>query len=600
MAGDGEVRVDVEPDASTFAAKANRDLAKASRKIKDVEVEVTAKVRQRDSRGRFTKGDGAGAGVPGEDDERRTNLFTKAVRGASSGVRGLIGALGSLTTVTHGAQIALIALLAVVLAGPAAFAVALGAALALVGGFATLGLVAAAQSEKIQKQFGKLGEAIKDIFTDAAKPLEPVLSKLIDNTGKTLGKLKPVFSRIFESLAPVIQSFGDNVLKSFDTFIRAMEPTLKALEPAFTAFGEQLPGLAADIATSLQMITQSIADNPEMVADFVKGLGTAFIALGQLFIELQKLNEALGFGLPEALVFAIGSIIFGITVITTLVNAIKTAVLWVGENFPAAWNAVAGAMAAAWAIISGIASAGFAFLVARGQAFLAAIQAIFATFRRSAEAVFNAFIAAGRRAAAGISAAVGLISAAFNRARSAVSGAINGLIGLVRSIPGRIRGALGGLGGLLVGAGRALINGLISGINGALGRLRSAVSRAAGIVRNFWPFSPAKEGPLSGSGSMDIAGRNIGEMLASGISQSRSVVAAATSGLAGTVTSGTASPTGGVRVHSPSTAEGQRMVLEIRADDNRMSQLLVEVLSKAVRIRGGNVQTVLGTRGAAA
>lgn len=66
-------------------------------------------------------------------------------------------------------------------------------------------------------------------------------------------------------------------------------------------------------------------------------------------------------------------------------------------------------------------------------------------------------------------------------------------------------------------AGRNMLDAVIQGIKSMFGALGNAASQAAGIFRNFLPFSPAKEGPLSGSGDPMIAGQKIVQRLATGI-----------------------------------------------------------------------------------
>jgi phage-related protein len=110
------------------------------------------------------------------------------------------------------------------------------------------------------------------------------------------------------------------------------------------------------------------------------------------------------------------------------------------------------------------------------------------------------------------------------------------LVSFFRSLPGRILTAVGDLGSLLFNAGKSIIQGLINGMKAMIpGPLRSALSWAASEVRQYWPFSPAKKGPLSGSGSMDIAGRNITRMLASGIRSGAPDVTGAMNHVAGLV-----------------------------------------------------------------
>lgn len=112
---------------------------------------------------------------------------------------------------------------------------------------------------------------------------------------------------------------------------------------------------------------------------------------------------------------------------------------------------------------------------------------------------------------------VSRVSANFTNLINAVRSRLNTVVSTVRSLPGRIGGAIGNLGGLLYNAGRNVIQGLINGIASKLGALRAKASAAASTIRNLFPFSPAKEGPLSGRGSPEIAGAKIASMVATGM-----------------------------------------------------------------------------------
>src|SRR3546814_19088791 len=52
-----------------------------------------------------------------------------------------------------------------------------------------------------------------------------------------------------------------------------------------------------------------------------------------------------------------------------------------------------------------------------------------------------------------------------------------------------------------------------------IGRLASAAASMAGTIRDYLPFSPAKEGPLSGLGNPEQSGMKIAEMVSEGITQ---------------------------------------------------------------------------------
>ncbi|MEV5944424.1 phage tail tape measure protein [Streptomyces sp. NPDC051994] len=126
-------------------------------------------------------------------------------------------------------------------------------------------------------------------------------------------------------------------------------------------------------------------------------------------------------------------------------------------------------------------------------------------------------------------------TSAFNQAKNAAVSVGSSLLSWVSGIPGRILSALGDLGGLLYNAGSKLIQGLINGVKSMIGSIGDAIGSVASTVRSYWPFSPAKRGPLSGRGSLDIAGANMGQMLADGITGSTGKVASASARLAGAV-----------------------------------------------------------------
>lgn len=78
------------------------------------------------------------------------------------------------------------------------------------------------------------------------------------------------------------------------------------------------------------------------------------------------------------------------------------------------------------------------------------------------------------------------------------------VIGFITSIPDRAVEALGDLGDLLYDSGIALMSGFKRGIDDMFGPIGDAVSGALDWLVGFFPHSPAKRGPLSGSGWTDL------------------------------------------------------------------------------------------------
>lgn len=117
----------------------------------------------------------------------------------------------------------------------------------------------------------------------------------------------------------------------------------------------------------------------------------------------------------------------------------------------------------------------------------------------------------------GIKSVVDKVRGFFNQLKEAASGGVGSLISFVSGIPGRILGALGDLAGMLYNAGRRIIQGLINGIKDMAGNVYNAVKDVLAKARNLLPFSPAKEGPFSGSGWTLYSGEAIADALAKGI-----------------------------------------------------------------------------------
>lgn len=85
---------------------------------------------------------------------------------------------------------------------------------------------------------------------------------------------------------------------------------------------------------------------------------------------------------------------------------------------------------------------------------------------------------------------------------------------------------------LMFDAGKNIIKMLINGIESQASALGNTLSGIANKIKGFFPFSPAKEGPLSGEGSPDKSGAKITSMLADGIASGTAAVADATTKVA--------------------------------------------------------------------
>jgi phage-related protein len=175
----------------------------------------------------------------------------------------------------------------------------------------------------------------------------------------------------------------------------------------------------------------------------------------------------------------------------------------------------------------------------------------------------------------------------FKAMGRAIVNAVRDVVGGARNAANAVKSAITGVfsraGSWLVNAGRAIINGLVSGIKSMIGSL---VSTLGGITR----MVPHLKGPmavdlklLEPNGRAIMAGLNSG--FRKGIPGVRKTLKGVTSDIPSY-----AAPRGvaatGRRSNPPE--------LVIKSGGSRLDDALVEVLRKAVRDKGGDVQKVLG------
>ncbi len=95
---------------------------------------------------------------------------------------------------------------------------------------------------------------------------------------------------------------------------------------------------------------------------------------------------------------------------------------------------------------------------------------------------------------------------AWNNVVSAIKSAISKAVSSIKTGLNSALSFVKGLGSSFFNAGKGFIDMMAKGITGAIGKVTGAVKNVAQKVRNFLPFSPAKEGPLSDLDKLNFAG----------------------------------------------------------------------------------------------
>src|SRR5690606_30933118 len=94
------------------------------------------------------------------------------------------------------------------------------------------------------------------------------------------------------------------------------------------------------------------------------------------------------------------------------------------------------------------------------------------------------------------------VSRKFEEIVGSISEKMNDAVQTVSDIGAGIKDFFDGID--LYASGKAIIQSAIDGLLAMKDKITGKVSEIAGAVRDFWPFSPAKEGPLSDIHKMDF------------------------------------------------------------------------------------------------
>lgn len=158
----------------------------------------------------------------------------------------------------------------------------------------------------------------------------------------------------------------------------------------------------------------------------------------------------------------------------------------------------------------------------------------------------------------------GIGSWLWNAGGQLISGLVNGIIAAAKWLWNGLTNTFSAIGNFVKGigtwlydAGKSLIHGFINGIKSAVGDAKKAVSDVLNAVKNFFPHSPAKEGPFSGSGWTLYSGQATIKGFAQGLTSQTGAARSAITGVMSQVSGSAKASLTGTANSSPSTVQPQ-------------------------------------------
>lgn len=388
----------------------------------------------------------------------------------------------------------------------------------------------------LQKAVKGLGAQVNSTFAETAKPLKGPFLEAIKILSGFVSDIAPDLKDLFAAVGPFVPLLAKGLTGFLGGFLPDVVTAMEAAGPIIDQIVWALPDIGDAIGQFLTSFSdpETVANTADAIGKFLRGTADLIRFLGSAFAWLARHEDE-----ATAAIKATGHFV---QTLWSMSEGVRTVIGWIIKGFLVLGGTTKNV---GWAMV----------------------------------ALFNA-----------VKSLPGDLARLWDWLWKKVTGgarsATDTVVGFARGIPGRIATAVGNLGKLLVQAGRNVVQGLIDGIRDKLGALSSIASSVAQTIRNFLPFSPAKEGPLSGSGNPYHSGQVIAGDLAGGVESQLPAVASAASRLAGQF------GLGGPSLAAHAAGAG----FTIDTAGSRLDQLLLEVLREAIRVRnGGNVELALGS-----
>ena len=397
-----------------------------------------------------------------------------------------------------------------------------------------------------------MAQAVVDVVTSG--PGMAKIESTIQNIGAAISKAAPGIGSFTEGMISLAQSFSEKLPdlsnwfndtgKAFADWVKKITED-GTLSKAFDGLGSTLKILLDTVGGMLQKGFEFMQD-PKNIEDFnngLKSIGESLESIVNLSNSLNNLGD-----LFKNLVPTFDSTAFTEDLFAPFTSAdagwrdmfagIQQAWEATKNSFQASLVVVVGYFATAWNSIRATAAAAFTSIVT-------SVGSVFSTLTSVIQGVVSNVVGLLGQVPAQVSGAwnaiPGIVAGIWGQVVSAVANAISQVVATVvsggaqvvaevSSWPGKIVAAIGNLAATLGEIGRnaasALISGLVGGISAGITAVTGAIGDLLAKARAFFPNSPAKTGPFSGSGWVTHSGEAMMTGLAEGIRKGQASVLA--------------------------------------------------------------------------
>lgn len=352
---------------------------------------------------------------------------------------------------------------------------------------------------KLKEMFDGLGSALAPVIGGLVGALGPLLTKLPLVGGAFKGLTGPVgiFIGLLVAVWQESEAFRNAVGQVFTGLLDALGPVFEALGPVLGTLGEVFGTVAQVIgdvlAAALLAILPLFAPLGEILAVLVTALEPILALLGPI---AQVLGEAL---------------VSALTALTPLFEFVGEILTMLQPIIVMAAEVIAQLLQALLPLLEPLGALITNFLPPLIELFTTVLTPIMKLASTIVSALMPVIKALLTILEGLINFVVGVFTGNWDQAWKGVkqifTGFKDGIVGIVKGIGqiftgliSTIMGIFGGIGGWLVDSGRALIEGFVNGIMAGFDWAGEKISGALDWIKGFFPSSPAKRGPFSGTG----------------------------------------------------------------------------------------------------
>ena len=331
------------------------------------------------------------------------------------------------------------------------------------------------------KEWAPSIDEIKNMFTNAFETIQSIVIPIITEVVNFIMEIWGGLVAWWQEHGEMITQGAQNFMNGIWSIMQALWPVIQFLiVDTWNAIKGVIEGAISVITGIIQAFSALFTGDWSALWDAIKQIVSGAVQFVWNFIQLWFVGKILKAG--KALFTGLRSIVANLwnAVKSLFTNGVNTARNVVSTGFNFIRNIISTIMSGIRSIISNIWSS------IRGTT-TNVVNAIRNTIRN----IFNSL--------------KGIVSNAFNGVKDAVKNGMSGALKIIKNLFSSFKDA-----------GKNIVKSIADGIKGAIGMVTDAIGKVTKKIRDFLPFSPAKEGPLR-----DIMNVKIAESIAEAIRKGR-------------------------------------------------------------------------------